>query len=165
MSHTLLRLLFISALLGGVALFALSNAHAEEEAKEEKKDATPAKTEGVFVQRKSTKLDGDKARLELGRTIKGVAKPRLTDWFGGTAVSGQVHVSNPTDKEVFTSVSFVVYDKDGKVLGATSQSMSADPKEETIWGGFLVQLPKAQLAKIASVEYVWYEDSQEIGKR
>ena len=135
-------------------------------AEESKKGAA----DSVFTQRKGGRMAAKgklakPAPIRLGRGIAGTAKPRITDWFGRAAVSGQVDVVNTTDKKLHAGVTFVLYDKDGAVLAATSQNQDLDPKEETIWGGFVVQLPKGQLARIASYEYVWYEDSKPIGAR
>ena len=145
-----------------VALFA-----ADTRLRADEKGKAPA---DVFSERKGGAIaaKGKLARpaaITVGRGIRGTAKPHVTTWFGRLAVSGQIDVENPGDTALHAGVTFVVYDKAGAVLAATSQNQKLDPKEKTIWGGFVLQLPKAQLARVARYEYIWYEDTKPIGAR
>ena len=103
--------------------------------------------------------------VELGKDLDATGKISITDWFGVQAVSGQVDVENKTNHKIHTAVSLILFDKDGKPLGCAAQSMDADPKEKTTWGGFVIKLPQAQLAQVRSYSYIWYEDDRPIGKR
>lgn len=122
-----------------------------------------------FVQIASGKAklkEGGKAiKVTLGKDIAGTGKISITDWFGAKAVSGQVNIENKADRKIHTAVSLILFDKDGKPLGCASQNMDADPKEATIWGGFVIKLPNDQLAKVRSYTYIWYEDDRPIGQR
>jgi len=132
-------------------------------------DKTKAKGGAPFVQVASGKAklkEGAKAiTVTLGKDIAGTGKISITDWFGAKAVSGQVNVENKTDRKLHTAVSLILFDKDGNALGCASQGMDADPKEKTTWGGFVIKMPNAQLAKVRSYSYIWYEDDRPIGQR
>ena len=103
--------------------------------------------------------------VNLGKDLTATGKLSIIDWFGAQAVSGQVDVENTTSRTIYTAVSLILFDKDGKPLGCAAQSMDADPKEKTVWGGFVIQLPQAQLQQVHSYSYIWYEDDRPIGKR
>ena len=103
--------------------------------------------------------------VKLGKNLTATGKISITDWFGAKVVSGQVDVENKTDEKIYTSVSLILFDKDGTPLGCASQGMDADPKEKTIWGGFIIKLPHEQLAQVRSWTYLWYEDDRPIGTR
>lgn len=103
--------------------------------------------------------------VKLGKDLEATGKISITDWFGAQAVSGQVKVENKTGHKIYTAVSLILFDKDGKPLGCAAQSMDADPKEKTVWGGFVIKLPQAQLKQVRSYSYIWYEDDRPIGKR
>ena len=129
-----------------------------------------SKNKKPFVQVASGKAklkEGSKNAIEvkLGKEIAGTGKISITDWFGAKAVSGQVNVENKADRKIFTSVSLILFDKDGNPLGCAAQSMDADPKEKTIWGGFVIKLPNEQLKQVRSYTYLWYEDDKPIGQR
>lgn len=104
-------------------------------------------------------------KAKLGKRLRAVARPHRIDWFGAPAISGQIDVENPSDREIHTSIHFILFDAEGTPLGCASQSMRIEPGKETTWGGFVVKLPAAQVERIASWTYVWYEDTQAIGSR
>ena len=138
--------------------------HSEDKKKDE------AKSKGPFIQVASGRAKLQKGhkkaiQVELGKDIEAVGKISITDWFGAQAVSGQVNVENKTDRKIHTSVGLILFDKDGNPLGCANQGMDADPKEKTVWGGFVIKLPNEQLRKVHSYTYLWYEDDRPIGKR
>ncbi len=103
--------------------------------------------------------------VELGNELGAVAKLHITEWFDTMAISGQVDVENTTDHEIFTSYHLAFFDKKDNLLGCASQTLSFDPGEETMIGGALIQMPAAQLEKVAKYRITWYEDTVKIGSR
>ncbi len=139
-------------------------------AREVRSEDAKTKRKAPFVQNATDSIklrEGHRnaTKVKLGRDISGEGRIYITDWFGAKAVSGQVAVENKTDKKLYTSVSFILLDKAGVPLACAAQAMDIDPKESTNWGGFVVKLPAAQLARVASYRYIWYEDTQAIGTR
>lgn len=167
---TILRRGFLVPLLAcAVALGCLAGDVRSEDDKPETKGAA-AKAEAPFVQVASGPLrlkEGHRnaIRVELGKDLSATGHISITDWFGAKAVSGQVNVANKTDGTIHTAVSLILFDKAGKPLGCAAQDMSADPGEETVWGGFVIKLPSAQLAAVHAYTYIWYEDDRPIGRR
>lgn len=129
-----------------------------------------AAAEGPFVRTLSGKIKLKKSfssapKLKLGNKLEAVARPHVTDWFDTKAISGQVDVENKTEQKIYTSYHLAFFDKKGELLGCASQDLDFDPGEKTSIGGAVIQMPPAQLAKVASYRLSWYEDTQKIGSR
>lgn len=133
-----------------------------------KKDKASDGAPFIRVIAEKIKLSDDFAKseeVELGNELEAVAKLHITEWFDSMAISGQVDVENKTDHEIFTSYNLAFFDKKDNLLGCASQTLSFDPGEETIIGGALIQMPAAQLEKVAKYRITWYEDTVKIGTR
>ncbi len=103
--------------------------------------------------------------IELGNKLEATAKLHITEWFGSKAISGQVDVENKTKTEIFTSYHLAFFDKKDNLLGCASQDISFDAEEKSMIGGAVIQMPPAQLERVAKYRITWYEDTQKIGSR
>lgn len=109
--------------------------------------------------------DDTELKLTVGDKVKGTTKIHVTDWFGGHAISGQVDVENPTDDTIYFGYHLAFFDAEGGLVGCASQSLDVEPNDSVIVGGALIKLPPTAIEKIARYQIVWYEDTQDIGKR
>lgn len=136
-------------------------------AADEKKPATSGDVHVQVLQGKVALKEGfdNRHEVKLGRTLQGVAKLGIIEWFGGKAISGQLDVKNPSRKPVFLSYSLAFFDAGGVMLGCSSQTMDVGAGDKTAIGGALVRMPLAQLKKVASYRITYYEDHEDIGKR
>ena len=153
-----------------LAVFALGLALGQSAVGEDDPAPEPA-TDGAFTsfQKGDVALkEGFRAKhtkVKLGDLMKGTASLEIREWFGAKAITGQLDITNPTDKDRFLSYNLAFFDKDGVLMGSASQHMKIDAGESTSIGGAIILLPKAELAKVTSYQIAYYEDDQEVGKR
>ena len=157
-NHLLSRvLLLLAAVLLGGALLA-TDVRGKEEAASPPRHAYQGKVRMKVG-------DDTELKVTVGDKVKGTTKIHVTDWFGGHAISGQVDVENSTDETIYFGYHLAFFDAEGGLVGCASQSLDVEPNDSVIVGGAVIKLPPAAIEKIARYQIVWYEDTQDIGKR
>jgi hypothetical protein len=104
--------------------------------------------------------------VELGKTLKMSVSMYIGEFFGSKVIHCQPRLKNTGDKPMHGSVHVAFFDKDGNLVGASSQTTMGDdgikPGEETQLGSLMIQLPPDALAKVATYQVTFYESEKKI---
>ncbi len=124
----------------------------------------------VEIDRENGSVSVGKSKREqctLGNQLEARCKFYTTDFFGVTAVWAGAEVENLTEEERFYVYHVAFFDKDGNLIGSSSQrnmrGKGLEPGKMTTLGSCLLFLPESEIEKIDNYQVVLYEDISEIG--
>jgi hypothetical protein len=113
--------------------------------------------------------DNDKVALKVSLGDKVKAETRWyidPDFFGAKVLSAQATLKNTSDKKLHFGYYVAFFDKDKNLVCCTAfagKFATLEPGKETTIGN-VIELPAAQLARIASYQVTVLEDEKEFGK-
>jgi hypothetical protein len=103
----------------------------------------------------------DTIKLEFGNIVKATTEWRAGDFFGKQTVFAGARVRNTGNQPMFFHYYVAFFDKNNKLIGASSQGSFGDkglePGKETQLGSCLIHLPPDRYKDIASYQAVIYE--------
>lgn len=104
--------------------------------------------------------------IEMGSTVKLVAHPYITDFFDTKVVTASATVKNTGSHPMFFVFSIAFFDRDGHLLGCTSQTTfnkdGLKPGQATQLSSCLVHMPPEVIPKISRFHATLYESQHKL---
>lgn len=123
---------------------------------------------GPCALKKSDSFGDDALKIEVGKTVQGVCKLYIDEFFEKKIVNANIEVTNTGSKPMHCQYYVAFFDKGGKLIGAAGQGNFGDegiaPGEKTQLGSCLIPLPLGEHERIASYQIAFYESEGQIGK-
>ena len=126
--------------------------------------AESARADSKSGEVKFTAPKKESVKVSLGDKLKIDAEFKMIEVGAQAAVSVGAKVKNTTDVRMYYSYNVAFLDKDKNLIGCQNFSLSVDPGKGGQAGTF-IQLPRDQIAKIASYTVAFHESDQQIGMK
>src|SRR5262249_2073707 len=105
--------------------------------------------------------------VSLGKQVKAECAFHITDFFGKKIISPQAKITNSGKKPLFFAYYVSFLDKDKNLIACTSfvsfGKEGLAPGKDTFIGN-VIQVPPAELSKVAFYQVTLYESDKEIGQ-
>jgi hypothetical protein len=105
-------------------------------------------------------------KIELGTTVKLVAQPHISEFFGRKIINAGASVENTSSKPMFYAFNIAFFDKDNQLLGCVSQgamgTKGIEAGQKFDLGSCIIPIPPEQLQKVASYQATFYESDSKI---
>jgi hypothetical protein len=121
---------------------------------------------GPITLQESTFAPKGGPKIELGTTVKLVAQPHISEFFGNKIINAGATIENTGSKPMFYVFNIAFFDKDNQLLGCVSQgeygTKGVDPGQKFDLGSCIIPIPPEQLQKVVSFQATFYESEKKI---